>query len=221
MTEKAQSNEEALHSQGQPKLSFKPLTEEDSNLHGNFGPSPSQTVGPYFHQGLVDGFQGIQTAVSSVLVDEGSAVTGERITLTGRVYDGDGVPIPDAMIEVWQTGADGQFITDPDASFNGFGRSHTRNEGSSYSIRTVKPAAVAGHAPRLAVWLGMRGLLTHLITFIYFGDEDNSRDPTLNAVPHERRGTLIAQRQDMPGQVIYTFDFHMQGEHETAFFDAY
>ncbi len=213
--------EEVLHSKGQPKLNFKPLTDESSNLHGNLGQSPSQTVGPYFHQGLVHKFQDIDTAVSAMMVEERSDTPGERIVLTGKIYDADGVPIPDAMIELWQPGADGIFVTEPGVGFNGFGRGHTRTDDYSYTIRTIKPGRVGGRPPRLAVWLGMRGLLTHLITFIYFSDEDNSADPVLNAVPEARRGTLIARRGEGQGDAVYTFDIRMQGEGETAFFDAY
>lgn len=220
MGTKPQNTEEALHGQGPSREPLHPLTDEGSNLMGVFGPSPSQTVGPYFHQGLVDHFQGIRTAVGNEMVRPG--VKGERITLKGRVLDGDGQPIDDAMIEVWQADASGKYSTASDALFHGFGRTHTRTEGHVYELHTIKPGSAGeGQAPRLNVWLGMRGLLTHLITFIYFSDEDNSQDPLLNAVPESRRDTLIARRNETPDGVVYHFDFHMQGPQETAFFDAY
>lgn len=212
----------ALHAKGNPNTEpLRPLTDEGSNLEGVFGPSPSQTVGPYFHQGLADHFQGLRSAVGAQMVAPGSAVPGERLTLRGRVLDGDGQPIEDAMIEVWQPGADGTFSENSAAPFHGYGRGHTRSEGFVYTLQTVKPGAQGGHAPRLAVWLGMRGLLTHLITFIYFSDEDNSGDPLLALVPEARRQTLIARREDTPDGAVYHFDFRMQGDGETVFFDAY
>lgn len=211
--------EEALHSRGPSAEPLAPLTDEASNLAGVFGLSPSQTVGPYFHQGLADHFQGLRSAVGNEMVRPG--VEGERITLRGRVLDGDGQPIEDAMIEVWQADAAGKYADTAEALFHGFGRTHTRTEGHVYELHTIKPGAAHGYAPRLNVWLGMRGLLTHLITFIYFSDEDNRHDPLLNAVPEARRSTLIARRNETPDGVVYHFDFHMQGEQETAFFDAY
>lgn len=201
-----------------------PLRPERSNISpGHFGPSPSQTVGPYFHQGLVHGFQGQERAAGTVVVDPfgvaARSVPGERIRLSGQVLDGHGAVIPDAIIEVWQADAHGQYPTDPDAEFGGFARAHTRTPDARYEVHTVKPGAAGPDAaPRLLLWVGMRGLLTHLYTVAYFSDEDNRRDAVLNAVPPERRHTLVAQRQDAPGGVTYTFDLRMQGEDETVFF---
>lgn len=195
------------------------LSPEASNIpEGTFGPSPSQTVGPYVHQGLVD-FQGLTGLLGDRTVESGSDVPGERITLVGRVLDGDGQPVEDAVIEVWQADASGQYAHSADAAFVGYGRTHTRTADRSYSIRTVKPGqAGPGLAPRLNIWLGMRGLLTHLITAVYFSDEDNSTDPVLALVPEERRHTLIARREETPDGTVYRFDFRMQGEDETVFF---
>ncbi|GGJ68523.1 protocatechuate 3,4-dioxygenase subunit alpha [Deinococcus aquiradiocola] len=199
-----------------------PLPEDTSNLAGNFGPSPSQTVGPYFHQGLVPGVQGLQAGLGHVMVTPGSPVPGERVTLTGRVLDGDGVTIEDALIEVWQADANGAYPARADADFGGYGRAHTRTPLHRYALHTLKPGSAApGLAPRLNVWLGMRGLLTHLVTAVYFSDEDNSGDPLLNAVPDHRRHTLIARREDTPDGAVYHLDFRMQGQDETVFFDAY
>ncbi|WP_051935649.1 protocatechuate 3,4-dioxygenase subunit alpha [Deinococcus sp. YIM 77859] len=197
-----------------------PLTAAGSNIpKALFGPSPSQTVGPYFHQGLADHFQGLRSAVGNVAVQPGSSVPGERITLLGRVLDGDGVPVEDALIEVWQADASGRYASDDAAPFHGYSRTHTRTEGNVYTIRTIKPGSAGpGLAPRLNVWLGMRGLLTHLITAVYFSDEDNSADPVLALVPPERRHTLIARREETPDGPVYRFDFRMQGQDETVFF---
>ncbi len=200
------------------------LTPDTSNIApDNFGPSPSQTVGPYFHQGLIHGFQGYDTAAGNIAVSpsgvEAQTVPGERICLTGRVLDGDGAVIPDAMIEVWQADASGQYPVDPDASFGGFARTHTRTPDARYEIQTIRPGAASpDEAPRLLLWVGMRGLLTHLYTVVYFSDEDNSRDLLLAGVPEARRQTLLAQRQDTPGSLSYVFDLRMQGDNETVFF---
>ncbi|WP_102126795.1 protocatechuate 3,4-dioxygenase subunit alpha [Deinococcus planocerae] len=196
-----------------------PLLPEDSNVPAEaFGPSPSQTVGPYFHQGLVS-FQGLTGLLGDRTVEAGSDVPGERITLTGRVLDGDGQPIEDALIEVWQADAGGQYADRADAPFTGYSRAHTRTPGHILRIHTVKPGSAGpGLAPRLNVWLGMRGLLTHLITVVYFEDEDNASDPLLALVPAHRRLTLIARREETPDGPVYRLDFRMQGEGETVFF---
>ncbi|ABF43821.1 protocatechuate 3,4-dioxygenase, alpha subunit (plasmid) [Deinococcus geothermalis DSM 11300] len=195
------------------------LSPETSNIPADaFGPSPSQTVGPYFHQGLVD-FQGLTGLLRDGMLELGSSVPGERITLTGRVLDGDGQPVEDAVIEIWQADASGQYTGNADAAFVGYGRTHTHTANRRYALRTVKPGSAGpGLAPRLNVWLGMRGLLTHLITVVYFSDEDNSTDPVLALVPEERRHTLIAQREETPDGTVYRFDFRMQGKDETVFF---
>ncbi|GHF45345.1 protocatechuate 3,4-dioxygenase alpha subunit [Deinococcus metalli] len=199
------------------------LTPETSNIpEGAFGPSPSQTVGPYFHQGLIHGFQGHHSAAGHVTVDpvsaEAGTVPGERIRVTGQVFDGDGVAIPDAMLEVWHADAAGRYVQQPGAAFTGFARTHTRTPDARYEVQTIKPGAAPGEAPRLWLWVGMRGLLTHLYTAVYFSDEDNSTDPLLATVPEARRSTLIARRQDRPGGATYVFDLRMQGEGETVFF---
>lgn len=196
-----------------------PLSPQDSNIpEGAFGPTPSQTVGPYFHQGLVD-FQGLTGLLGDRTVEPGSDVPGERITLTGRVLDGDGRPVEDALIELWQADAGGTYARSADAPFPGYSRTHTRTPGHSYRVHTVKPGSAGpGLAPRLNVWLGMRGLLTHLLTAVYFSDEDNSADPLLALVPGERRHTLIARREDTPDGPVYRFDIRLQGEDETVFF---
>ena len=200
------------------------LTPETSNIPaGCFGPSPSQTVGPYFHQGLIHGFQGYESAAGHVTVDpfsaEAQGVPGERIRLTGRVLDGDGAAIPDALIEVWQADAGGRYPADPGAVFSGFARTHTRTPDARYEVHTIRPGAAAqDESPRLLLWVGMRGLLTHLYTVVYFSDGDNRPDALLAQVPEARRHTLIARRQDAPGGVTYTFDLHMQGERETVCF---
>lgn len=178
----------------------------------------SQTVGPFFSFGL--------TAVDqSVLVNE--QTKGEHITLTGQVLDGDGLPVTDAMVEIWQPDADGIFNhpNDPnhanaDPNFKGFGRSETVDNGT-YRFETVKPGPIGDAAPYINVRLFARGMLIHTVTRIYFSDDpQNETDPVLAAVPADRRPTLIAQREEISGAIRYRFDIRLQGEHETVFFNA-
>lgn len=197
------------------------LTPEGSNITPDiFGPSPSQTVGPYFHQGLIPEFQGVGGRLTVDPLGAGmQGVPGERIRLTGRLFDADGEEIPDAMIEVWQADEAGHYPEGAGAGFSGFARTHTRTPGARYEIDTVRPGAAApDEAPRLWLWAGMRGLLTHLYTAVYFSDQDNGGDALLAQVPEHRRSTLIAERLDGPGIAAYTFDLYMQGERETVFF---
>jgi protocatechuate 3,4-dioxygenase alpha subunit len=163
--------------------------------------TPSQTVGPYLAIGLPwpDG---------PAVVAEG---TPGRIRIFGVVYDGEGVPIPDALIETWQADPDGKFGT----AFRGFGRSPTTDAGE-YEIFTLKPGVLGdGQARHIDVNVFARGMLDRCVTRIYFGDEDNAGDPVLERVPEDRRATLIAQ----PGPDGYRFDIHVQGEGETVFFE--
>ena len=187
--------------------------------------TPSQTVGPFFHPGLVVGGE-------QILVRDGAR--GQRIVVTGRVLDGDGATVPDALVEIWQADSAGIFShpEDPrhaqaDPNFKNFGRSDTRHPGDTYRFETVKPGVVAGlngamQAPHLAVRIFSRGLLTHLSTRIYFSDEDaaNKTDATLARLPATRRGTLIAVRDNtVTGSVVhYRHDFVLQGRGETVFF---
>ncbi len=152
-------------------------------------------------------------------------IEGERIRVEGRVFDGNGAPISDALIEVWQADSLGRYAhpADPRGSnntFKGFGRCGTGTDPQHrYWFDTIRPGAVEpGQAPHLNVIVTMRGMLLHAFTRIYFADEPaNATDKVLNAVPAERRGTLIAAHQS--GNV-YRFDIHMQGDRETVFFDA-
>lgn len=164
------------------------------------GTTPSQTVGPYLAIGLPwpDGPD---------VVPEG---TPGRIRLYGRVLDGAGDPVGDALIETWQADPDGKFGT----GFRGFGRCPTDEEGA-WEIFTLKPGRIGdGQAPHVDVNVFARGMLNRCVTRIYFADEDNTADPVLESVPEERRTTLVVE----PGEAGYRFDVYLQGERETVFF---
>lgn len=180
--------------------------------------SASQTVGPFFRIGLIYG------QPQNNLVSE--ETEGERIIITGLVLDGDGEPIPDAMVEIWQPDAKGIFNhpTDPlnkqaDPHFQGFGRAETR-QGGRYEFRTIRPGGRDGAAPYINVYVFSRGMLIHAMTRIYFSDAAaNDQDGLLNSVEEERRHTLVAQRDESGEWPTYHFDIRLQGEDETVFFD--
>ncbi len=202
-----------------------------------FKESPSQTAGPYVHIGLIPhqaGFDIFQKNFSNVLVAPDTA--GERIRIEGRIFDGSGSSARDVMVEIWQANAAGRYNhpadrqedkpTDP--TFRGWGRTGTDFETGLYTFETIKPGAVIGRkghrpmAPHVNVWLAARGINIGLSTRMYFSDEAeaNARDPVLNIVePQERWDTLIAQREERGGEIVYVFDIHLQGERETVFFD--
>ena len=185
-------------------------------------PTASQTVGPYLHLGLT------QITMPDIAKD---ASRGEKIVITGRVLDGEGQPIPDALLEFWQANAAGKYAHTEDTqdkpldgSFHGFGRVPTDKTGA-FRFATVKPGAVPGpgnswQAPHIVVCLFMRGMLRQLYTRIYFSDEaGNADDPVLGLIPDQsRRTTLVAQRES--GQAEYRWNIVMQGEKETVFFDC-
>ena len=199
-----------------------------SALEADFGQTPSQTVGPYFASGLTASQYGyaFDQPFDAVLALEDAE--GERIRLEGRVTDGDGNVIGDALVEISQPDGQGRYpqtIDEAQASgFRGFGRCGTGTEsGNRFVFHTVKPGAeTAGEAPHINVIVTMRGLLLHTFTRIYFSDEAdaNAKDAVLQSVPADRRGTLIAERVAQNGAVRYLFDIRMQGDGETVFFDV-
>jgi protocatechuate 3,4-dioxygenase alpha subunit len=164
--------------------------------------TPSQTVGPFFAIGLPwpDG-------PDVVRADAEGAVW-----LRGRVTDGDGEPVPDALVETWQAGPDGRFDA---PGFRGLGRCPTDDDGA-WAIRTVKPGRVGAQAPHIAVSVFARGLLNRVVTRIYFADEEqaNAADPVLAGLDEAARATLVAPREDDG----YRFDVRLQGPDETVFF---
>ena len=201
------------------------------------GITPSQTVGPFFAYGLTpkgrahwdpNGTYSWKETVSDNLITPD--VTGDKIHVEGQIRDGDGVPIADAMIEIWQADAQGRYANPrdnralPNAKFKGFGRSATNKEGV-FGFDTIKPGAVPGpggkpQAPHIVFCIFSRGMLRQIYTRMYFPDEAaNAADPVLNVVPTDRRKTLIATKQSRDGQTVYRFDIRVQGENETVFFD--
>lgn len=196
------------------------------------GQTPSQTIGPFFSFGMVFGGE-------NVLVNEETA--GERILIEGRVLDGEGEPVLDALVEIWQADANGIYGHPADARheqadphFRGFGRSETTDEGRFW-FKTVRPGPVPWEeeerqfskllpeqAPHINVIVFARGMLMHAVTRIYFEDElTNEKDPVLASAPEGRRHTLLARREQSPeGMARYCFDIVLQGEGETVFFDV-
>jgi protocatechuate 3,4-dioxygenase alpha subunit len=191
--------------------------------------TPSQTVGPFFAYGLSAPQYGYQyTAIASDQVAD-DLTPGERIRITGQVFDGAGAPVNDAMIEIWQADSEGRYAhpadrRDSNQRFRGFGRFGTGTDSENrFSFHTIKPGSVDGaQAPHINVIVFMRGMLTHAYTRIYFSDEGeaNARDPVLQGVPADRRHTLMATRQETPTATLYRFDIRMQGENETVFFEV-
>ncbi len=183
--------------------------------------TPSQTVGPFFHYAL-------PYQAGPYLVGENTE--GERITVEGRITDGDGLPVTDALVEIWQANAAGRYDHPEDgqdkpldAAFSGFGRAPTDEDGV-FRFYTVKPGAAPGlhnemQAPHININILARGVLKRLATRLYFADEvdANRVDPVLNLVPEERRQTLIAERAG--DTAVYRLDISLQGENETVFFD--
>lgn len=179
--------------------------------------TPSQTIGPYFAVGL-------PWTEGPYVVPPG---TLSGIWIRGRVLDGNGDPVPDAMVETWQADPDGRFNARGGRAavvpgFRGFGRASAGPEGE-YGLFTVKPGPLAGddgatQAPHIDVSVFARGLLKHVVTRIYFADEEtaNDLDPVLSSLRDPERATLIASRSDDG----YRLDVRLQGERETVFFEV-
>ena len=184
--------------------------------------TPFNTVGPFFTLLVRDRPEGTDCLVTD-------ATEGERISIGGKVIAGDGTPVDDGLVEIWQADARGRYHhpDDPDQgtadpAFTGFGRAATAR-GGSFSFRTIKPGCVPGpagetQAPHVLVSVMARGVMSRCWTRMYFdGDPLNATDPILRLVPPERRHTLIARRM---GDGDYQFDIVLQGPNETAFFEA-
>jgi protocatechuate 3,4-dioxygenase, alpha subunit len=181
----------------------------------------SQTVGPYVRIGFE------RFSIENLAP---AGIGGDRITLSGRLIDGEGKPVNDAVVEIWQANAQGKYAHPEDAQdkpvealFRGFGRSLTDANGG-YRFATIKPGRVPGpggalQAPHIAVTIFMRGLLKHLITRVYFPDDPaNAEDAVLKLVPADRRATLIAKRSTSDKSAL-EWNVRLQGPDETVFFD--
>lgn len=184
-------------------------------------PTPSQTIGPFFHDALLG-------------VDQSELVPPDHpraMRIVGTVYDGAGNTVPDAMIEIWQADESGAYADTTGSreplprgpgAFAGFGRSGT-DAGGRFAFVTVKPGPVPGpggspQAPHIMVSIFARGLLKRLVTRVYFPDESesNARDPVLSSIEDEElRETLVANDE---GNAL-RFDVHLQGDDQTAFFE--
>ncbi len=192
---------------------------QDDSLTRSDGPTPWQTVGPFFHDALP--------------YPEGRVVAGPdragSFVLSGRVLDGEGNPIPDSLVEIWQADEHGRFVEETGVydevtgdGFRGFGRSDADTDGR-YELRTVKPGVVSTtdgrpQAPHLAMSVFARGMLRRAVTRVYFEDEAeaNAADPLLSSLDEDRRSTLVATRTPDG----YRFDVRVQGDHETVFLDV-
>jgi len=179
----------------------------------------SQTVGPYLRIGF-----------SALLIDAiaPAKAAGERVSVQGRLFDGDRKPVNDSALEIWQADAQGKYASPADtqdapvdAGFRGFGRVLTGADGE-FRFTTIKPGRVPGpggvlQAPHLVIVVFMRGSLRHLLTRIYFPDDPaNAEDPILKLVPADRRATLIAKSV---ASATLEWNVYMQGANETVFFD--
>ena len=193
--------------------------------------SASQTAGPYVHIGLTPNFSGITGIYPRDLGTEmiNAKTKGERITVSGRIIDGGGAVLKDALVEIWQADAAGLYNSpsetrgDADVNFIGWGRKPTDMETGVFSFNTIKPGPTffpdgRVQAPHITFWIVARGINLGLNTRMYFADENraNAADPVLARIEHkDRLKTLLARRDGNS----YAFDIHLQGESETVFFD--
>ena len=187
----------------------------------NMEPTASSTVGPFLHLGLTEKHSITQLAAPEY--------QGERISLRFRLFDAEGLPVNDAMIEVWQADSQGRYAhpDDPrggetEQGFRGFGRAAT-DESGSCEFETVLPGRTPGpegklQSPHVNVAIYARGILQQLYTRAYFAkNAANAEDPVLREVPEARRGTLMAQAT---GPHEWLFEIRLRGENETVFFDV-
>jgi len=188
-------------------------------------PTSSQTAGPFFKFGLDHPEWSDLT--------EGGKAQGQKIRIEGRVFDGDGAPIPDAFLEIWQANSTGKYAHAEDTqdkpldpNFRGFGRCSTDKDGR-YHFTTIRPGPVPGRgnslqAPHINVRVFARGLLKHVSTRMYFpGEALNKADPVLHSIEDPaRQQTLVSQPANSGGtEGVYRFDIVLQGKNETVFLD--
>ncbi|MBL1404616.1 MAG: protocatechuate 3,4-dioxygenase subunit alpha [Hyphomicrobiales bacterium] len=187
--------------------------EAQSNLDFPIKESPSQTAGPYVHIGCLPNFVGVNGVYPKDLTINGALPDGDKITIKGFVYDGDGAIAKDIMIESWQANSAGDLK-------NGiWRRMPTDLETGEFKLETIMPGSVDGNSPYINLWIVARGINIGLNTRIYFEDNLDEKDMVWKHVPKERQFTLIAKRVEGG----YKFDIRLQGslegEDETVFFD--
>lgn len=195
--------------------------------------TPSQTAGPYVHIGLTPNFSEIKGIYP---VDPGVTMLtpdtrGERIVVSGRIVDGAGAPVSDAVVECWQADVDGTYAqpmgpnSNSAPAFLGWGRQPANGDGV-FTFETIKPGAVPGPdgkpmAPHMVLWIVARGINTGLQTRLYFEDEPeaNATDYLLNKIPDPRRRATLIARKEAGAVPRYVLDIHLQGDSETVFLD--
>ena len=187
--------------------------------------TPSQTAGPFLHIGTLPSHAGLRVSQPDRQhILAGSGTLGERIRIEGRIHDGSGALVKDAMVEIWQANANGRYGSN---EFLGWGRAATDFETGLFTFETIKPGVTPFHdgrpqAPHVSLTIFARGINVHLQTRMYFPDEAqaNAADPALQAVGNPRLAeTLIARKEGAGAEAIYRFDIRLQGEQETVFFD--
>ena len=207
-----------------------------SLLHSELKESPSQTAGPYVHIGTNPNWVEItgvwEKDLGLVLV--GPQTRGERIVVKGRILDGQGLPLTDALVEIWQADADGLYNSPEekrgraDPHFVGWGRQPTNRDTGEFRFETIKPGMVPfvdgrPMAPHITVYIVARGINIGLHTRMYFADEEaaNHACPVMKRLEQVgRSGTLLATKSVEEGLPVFTFDIHLQGHRETVFFDV-
>ena len=193
--------------------------------------TPSQTAGPYVHIGCTPNFSGITGVYAEDLGTKmvNDQTEGERITIKGSVFDGKGMALNDALVEIWQADAKGLYNSPfemrgaADPNFTGWGRTAGEMNTGEFVFETVKPGIVPFKdgrpmAPHITFWVVARGINLGLHTRMYFPDDEaaNKADPILTRIEHQSRiPTLIAKKEGND----YRFDIHLQGDQETVFFD--
>ena len=180
----------------------------------------SQTVGPFFAYGLAA--QQYQYDFPSLVSGDlrKKDLLGQKINVKGQVIDGNDTPIHDALVEIWQADPNGNYNTNPNGKFFGFGRMGTGSgDFVGFNFKTYKPGKTAPNsAPHINITIFARGMLNHLFSRIYFSDEEeeNKKDLLLNELDTSLRSRLIAEKEN---ENEYRFDIYLQGDKETVFFD--
>lgn len=188
--------------------------------------SASQTAGPYVHIGCVPNSCGVSGVYPNDLGDRmvTDATPGERISVTGAVYDGTGAPLKDVLIEIWQANSDGHYASDA-SGFTGWGRQAGHDETGIWRFDTIKPGPVVHAngplmAPHITFWIVARGINIGLHTRMYFPEDHatHADDPVLARIEHEARISTLLAKKESDG--MYRFNIHLQGPKETVFFDV-